>query len=409
MNAPRMPRSLQHSARIIGLAVLTTTCVVAVAAALVYGREMFLILFLGVLFAVFLVHTGDRLSSGLPLGYSLSLALIVTLLIIAGVGSVAVFGVQFNHQIEQAKKHLDDSQQKLIEFADQYPAVRSTIESTPFVRELLHREGTNRSSHGRESNSGRAAKLSSEQSPNHSSSNSKQQDSSPSAESGERQAVGSVASMAAKAIAQIFQTTFGLVVNSVLIVFVGLFLAISPDSYRDGVVVLFPPQRRERTREVMNMLGDTLWRWLLGRFGSMLITGVGAATLLGLLGVPMGITLGVVTGLLTFIPNIGGVIAFLLAMLFALPQGGGTVLAVLIGYMVLQVIESYVVTPLIQRHQVSLPPALLISVQAIMGVLFGFLGAAVASPMLATFKKGVEEVYIRDVLERGQTMSDSQE
>ena len=106
-------------------------------------------------------------------------------------------------------------------------------------------------------------------------------------------------------IGQVFTTTFGLVVNSMLIFFVGLLLALSPATYRDGVVKLVPPSKRERATQVMNEIGDTLWRWLLERFGSMLVTGMGAAALLWMIGVPMAGSLGIVTGLLTFIPNIG--------------------------------------------------------------------------------------------------------
>ena len=195
------------------------------------------------------------------------------------------------------------------------------------------------------------------------------------------------------------KTTFGLFVNSMLIFFVGLFLGTSPATYRDGIVNLVPPARRSRATEVINEVGDILWKWLLGRFGSMVVTGSGAAMLLWLIGVPMAGSLGIMTGLLTFIPNIGGAIALFLSILFALPQGVATAGMVLPAYLGLQLIESYVVTPLIQKRQVSIPPALLIAFQAIMGVLFGILGAAVASPLLAALKVIVERLYVEDVLE----------
>ena len=133
---------------------------------------------------------------------------------------------------------------------------------------------------------------------------------------------------------------------------------------------------------------------------TMAITGAGAWLLLMVLGVPLAMTLGVATAMLTFIPNIGAFVSLLLAILFALPQGGETVAFVVVGYILLQIVESYIITPLIQEKQVAVLPALLISFQAIMGVLFGFLGAAVASPLLAATKVVVEEAYIKDVLER---------
>jgi len=140
---------------------------------------------------------------------------------------------------------------------------------------------------------------------------------------------------------------------------------------------------------------------------SMLITGLGATIILWFAGVPMAVFLGLVTGLLTFVPNIGSVIALALAVPFSLPQGGGTVMTVVVGYMVLWVVESYITTPLIQQHQVSLPPAMLISFQAVVRVLFVFLGAAVASPLLAAVKTGVSEADVKDVMcDAGQRLVD---
>ncbi len=131
---------------------------------------------------------------------------------------------------------------------------------------------------------------------------------------------------------------------------------------------------------------------------SMLITGAGTSIALLVLGVPMALTMGVITGLLTFIPNIGGIIALLLAMLLALSQGPMTVLYVIILYGVLQLVESNVVTPLIQQHQTSIPPALLLSFQIIMGAITGFLGLLVSTPLLAAGMVLVREAWVRDTL-----------
>jgi predicted PurR-regulated permease PerM len=201
-----------------------------------------------------------------------------------------------------------------------------------------------------------------------------------------------------RSIGQVLQTTFGLAVNSLLIFFVGLFLAISPDAYRDGLIRLIPPVRRQRAGEVLEAMSRGVWRWLIGRFGSMLVTGIGAFLLLWLIGVPMAGTLGVITGLLTFVPNIGAAVALMLAILFALPQGLAAAGTVLAAYLALQMCESYIVTPLIQQEQVSLPPALLIAFQALMWVLCGFLGAAVASPLLVAVKTSIQMLYIEDYL-----------
>lgn len=156
---------------------------------------------------------------------------------------------------------------------------------------------------------------------------------------------------------------------------------------------------------MMDCMAETLWRWLVGRFASMVLTGLGIGIALWFLGVPLPLTLGVLTGLLTFIPNIGAAIALGLAMFVALPTGIATVGWVVVVFFAFQLVESYVLTPMIQQYQVSLPPALLISTQALMGGILGFLGALIASPMLVLILVLNREVYQR-TLNAEQTRGD---
>ncbi len=378
--------SVSRPARIIALAVTVTTCVTATAAALVYATDIFLILFLAILFAVFLTHSSAWLSRKMGLPYLWCLAGVVSTLLVSAGASVVLFGAQIDQQLSGLDKRLDQAQDKLQDLSDQYPSLKSILSTTPFIRDALKKSDT------------RSSESSAPKEDATDDAKGNPEDHSQQPTSARQQALSRVAGTAATAVSNIFQTAFGLVVNSVLIFFVVLFLATNPQSYRDGVVTLFPVKSRERSREVLDMMGDSLWKWLVGRFGSMLITGAGAGLLLMLLEVPMAITVGLATGLMTFVPNIGSVISLTLAMLLALPEGVVTVQLVFAGYVGLQIIESYVITPLIQQKQVSLPPALLISCQAVMGVLFGFLGAAVASPFLAAAKTGIEEAYVKDVL-----------
>jgi predicted PurR-regulated permease PerM len=131
---------------------------------------------------------------------------------------------------------------------------------------------------------------------------------------------------------------------------------------------------------------------------TMAITGSATGAILWILGVPLPFMMGLITGLLAFIPNIGGLIAVTLASLLALPQGLSTVAWVIGLYCAMQLVESYVLTPLIQKRQVSLPPALLIGFQAFMGLVFGFLGLMVASPLLAVGMVVVNQLYVKDAL-----------
>lgn len=369
-------------------AIAVLTIIVALAAAFVLANEIILILFLGVVFGVFLTKTAGWVSSHSSVGYRGALAIIVVSLLLIFAGTVAFFFVQINEQIEAANEKIDEGMNELRDLIEEYPAVEATLASTPIVSAALGVE-KDKSTPEKNTEDGEQKKSSSKQS-------GIQLDSIPEPV---QQAAGSIGAM--------FRTTFGLVVNSLLIFFVGLFLAVSPGSYRDGIVSLVPKPKRKRFAEVLDSTSETLWRWLIGRFGSMLATGLGAFLLLLALGVPMAGTLGILTALLTFIPNIGAAIALALAILFALPQGVGIVGAVVGGYFILQLIESYVVTPLIQQKAASLPPALLISFQAIMGVLFGFTGAAVASPLLAAGKTMVEMLYIEDYLQSDADASEA--
>ena len=120
----------------------------------------------------------------------------------------------------------------------------------------------------------------------------------------------------------------------------------------------------------------------------------GVAIVLALIGVPMPITLGIVTGLLTFVPNIGPIIALALAVLVALPKGMTVVGLTIAGYVGFQLLESYVLTPIIQKRQIAMPPALILIAQLLMGVVAGFLGIAVATPLVAVAMVVVGILYV---------------
>jgi len=197
--------------------------------------------------------------------------------------------------------------------------------------------------------------------------------------------------------------TFGALGNFVIMLFIGLYGAIDPATYRKGLRVLLAPSLRLRADEVLNRSGRTLQSWLSAQFISM--SAVGLLTWLGLwlIGVPLAFILGIIAALLAFIPNIGPVLSAVPALLLALPEGNTSVLQVAAVYVAVQALESYILTPLIQQEKVSLPPALIISAQLLMGVLFGILGLALATPLIALVMTLVSALYIEDVLEHEAT------
>lgn len=201
---------------------------------------------------------------------------------------------------------------------------------------------------------------------------------------------------------RIFSRTFGALANVVILVALTVFLAMSPRMYLDPVIRLFPPRHRSRMREVLDQTGGALRMWLLGRILSMLIISVLTGLGLWWMGVPLALLLAVIAGLLNFIPNIGPVIALIPAVLLALPMGMTTVAMVLGLYTGVQFLESYIFTPIIQKKAVDVPPALLLFSQIIFGVLFGFLGLLLATPLMAVIIVLVRTLYVEDVLEAGR-------
>ena len=196
----------------------------------------------------------------------------------------------------------------------------------------------------------------------------------------------------------VFSTTLGALANVVIILFVGLFLAVEPRLYTDGLIRLVPIGKRARAREILYAVGDVLQWWLVGKVVAMLMIGVLTALGLWLLGVELALTLGLIAALLTFIPNIGPVLALVPAVLLALMHSPTQALYVILLYLAIQTVESYVLTPLVQRRTVSLPPALTISAQVALGVLLGGLGLVLATPLTVALLVLIQRLYIEDTL-----------
>lgn len=195
-------------------------------------------------------------------------------------------------------------------------------------------------------------------------------------------------------------STFGALGNFVIIVFIGIYGAVAPETYRHGIVELLAPSLRPRARVVLRHVAHTLRDWLTAQLMAMTIVGLLTGLGLWFAGIPLAFLLGLIAALLAFIPNIGPIIAAAPAVLLAIPEGASMVLLVVAIYLGVQTLESYIITPLIQQEKVSLPPALIISMQLLLGVLFGLLGLALATPLAAAGLALTREVYVRNYLDR---------
>jgi len=196
-----------------------------------------------------------------------------------------------------------------------------------------------------------------------------------------------------------FSTAIGLITNVVIILFVGLYLALDPQRYIRGLLALVPSSRRSRVKDILDTLAATLRQWTLGRIVLMVINGVLTSIGLWLLGVPFALSLGLVAGVLNFVPNLGPIVASVPAILVAFLQSPTDAIYVAILYLVLQSIDGYILTPLVQQRTVDAPPALTIASQLIMGVLLGAWGLLLATPIVAAAMVLVKKLYVERLSE----------
>ena len=195
-----------------------------------------------------------------------------------------------------------------------------------------------------------------------------------------------------------FGGVLGAIGNVVIILFVGIYFAASPRLYTNGVIKLVPQSKRPRAREVLDEIGSTLSSWLLGKSVSMLIVGTATAVGLSLLGVPLALILGIIAGLLDFVPYVGPIMAGVPAVLIAFSISPDLALYTALLFLGVQLVEGYLLQPLIESRAVDLPPALTIVMQLVFGTLFGFAGVALATPLAAALKVLVQMLYVEDVL-----------
>lgn len=192
--------------------------------------------------------------------------------------------------------------------------------------------------------------------------------------------------------------TARLIIDALIVLFIGIYLAVAPQRYVGGALRLLPQERRGRGAEVFSALGLALRRWLAGRIASMVV--VGALTFLGLwlLGIPLAFTLGLFAALMAFVPYVGPVLSAVPAILVALAESPVLALWVIGVYIVVQILETYIITPLIQERAVRVPPALLITVQVFAAVILGPRGIFLATPIAVVAIVLIQMLYIEDRL-----------
>ena len=200
-----------------------------------------------------------------------------------------------------------------------------------------------------------------------------------------------------EAMAKVFKgtvTVFGGLADVVLVFFLALYFAMDRATYRNGFLLLLPDAARDRVGGAIDAAGRALRLWLAGQLAAMLAVGVATAIGLWLVGVPLAIPLGILSGILDFVPFVGPLIAAVPGVMVAFAQGSDVALYATLVYVVVQFIEGHVVIPIAQKWAVEMPPVLgLMSIVAF-GVVFGFIGVLFAMPLTVVMVVLIRKLWL---------------
>lgn len=329
----------------VAVAVLIVLLVGAVAYLMWQGIHVLLLAFAGVLFAVFLSALSDWLSEHIGCRYGLALTIVVVALFAFLGVTTWLLASHLAVQISNLWEQLPQSFARIRDYLEQYPLGQLLVERVPRAAE----ESLNQV--------GQFSRL-----------------------------TGLVSGVSSFLVA------------AVVIVFVGIFGAAEPRVYRSGVLHLVPHSHRRRAGEVLERVDYNLRWWLVGQ--AVLMVTMAVTTWLGLtlLGIPFALTLGLIAGVFELVPYVGPWLSVVPAALVALLVSPWHLVMTLVLYLLLHILEGYVMLPLVQRRAVHLPPALTLVVQLLMGELLGTLGLFVAAPLLVAVMVALKILYVEDTL-----------
>jgi predicted PurR-regulated permease PerM len=207
------------------------------------------------------------------------------------------------------------------------------------------------------------------------------------------------------ALSRVWQYAFGFLSSTlsaiaglVLVIFLTIYIAADPALYHRGLMHLFPHRSRGRAGEVLTAIAITLRRWLRTQFIAMLVIGAVTTVSLLVLGIPAAIPLGILAGLFEFIPTVGPILSAVPAITMGFIDSPEKALTVAIVYAVIQFAENHLLIPMLMKEGMDLPPALTILAQALMALIFGFMGLLVAVPVLAATMVAVKMLYVEGVV-----------
>lgn len=396
---------LQRFATRAVIASLALVTVYALAKATWMVVSTLLVLYLAVIVAIGLRGSAEAIARRTPLGVGPALGLVVLLCAGVPVGAGFLLGPQLSEQVVEAEEQLPELQQRFDQWLSRARLRVQEVTGTDF---------------GGGAGAATTASPEGQQAP---------PQTAPMPQGGQDAATGpSAPTQGAQAgpgatqqvvnklqggpASQIFGWIGGFVggvsqalLGLLLVAVVGIYLAASPKLYEQGLILLVPIPHRPRVRAVLHELAEQLRAWIVAQIVAMAVVGI--ATTLGLLiiGVPMALLLGLLAGLLDFVPNFGPGIAAVPAILVA--AGEGKVLPVVGLYVAVQILEGWLLRPLIEKKAVDTAPAMLLASQVVMGTIVGFMGLLMAPAVVVMITLFLRRFYIEDTL--GDTLDDDAE
>jgi len=309
---------------------LGLACVIALLIVLV---QPLLIIFAGVVFAALLDGGVRLLGRVLPIGRGWRLLIVVLLTFAFLVGTFILTGVQVTEQVTQLRSTLELQANRFTGYLTSQGLMPGASDVNGIVKQALG-------------------------------------------------SVGRVTSWVGSAI--------GAITSMFMILILGLFIAMDPGTYSRGMQWMVPSDLRPEFAKTLVKMGATLRRLLAGRLLGMAVEGVASGIALAVGGVPMAMLLGIIAGILAFIPNVGAIVTGVLMVAVGFSAGVDTGYWAIGTYLVVQTIDGYVIVPMVAKRTVDLPPALTLGAQILASALFGILGLALADPMTAMLKTALE-------------------
>jgi predicted PurR-regulated permease PerM len=198
---------------------------------------------------------------------------------------------------------------------------------------------------------------------------------------------------------RVLTSTFTVSGAFMLVLFIAAYIGVDPALYHGGLLELFPVRQRDRAALTLANLATTLRRWLVTQLIAMVVIGAVTTVFLFAVHVKAALPLGILAGVLKFIPIVGSIFAAIPAIAMAFIDSPHKALVIAIGYFVIQFVENHLLVPILMKHGVNIPPALTLGIQALMALLFGFLGLLVAVPLLAAILTIVRALNPQDMRE----------